>query len=288
MIYIAEHESYEEGKHQFNITGKTVSREELDRFFSYFNILGQFHQFKEIYGICEESNIDLRNFLLPQNLNKLLREDHVNGETVLQTGNKLILNYCTVIKMMVEKVESYLTHNQPDKFMEFKEFCSHFYDNDFSYRFFMRLRNHMIHNAMPFTRVKSSLAGNCNIYMSRDDLLKSPKLNAVEEDLRQMESNEIEVQPLLLDIGASMYAIYMRSLYYLAPQVVDALKNFIDFREKYGVENFDFVEYEDIEEFRNGKFKHHVVPSNQLLRCIEELNKSPEINIKINIIHNKI
>lgn len=287
MIYIAEHESYEEGTHKIKITDKTVSREKFDDFFSHFRILGQFHQFKEIYEICHESNIDLRNFLLPDNLNQILQEDNVNREKALQTGNKLILNYCTVIKIMVEKVSSYLKHNQPDKMKEFKEFCSEIYDNHFSYRFFMRLRNYVVHNGMPFTKVISSLKNDCNIYMSRDNLLKWDGWSTVRKDLEKLEE-DIAVQPLLLDIGASMYAIYLQSLFYLAPQVLDALQNLVRFKEEYGVDNFDFIEYDDVEELKSADFKFTIVPNNELLQCVEELNKSPNINIKVNIIHDKV
>ena len=150
MIYIAEYEGYKNNEHKLEITGKTVSREEYDDFMANFKFYGQYHQFKEIHEICLESNLDLMNFLSVKNLNNILRTRNVNHEKILQTGNKLLLNYCTVIKIMVEKIESYLKHNKADEIDEFKTFCSNFYDNTFAYRFFMRLRNYIIHNGMPF------------------------------------------------------------------------------------------------------------------------------------------
>ena len=91
MIYIAEHEGYENNEHKLEITGKTVSREEYDDFMANFKFYGQYHQFKEIHEICLESNLDLMNFLSVKNLNNILRTRNVNHEKILQTGNKLLL-----------------------------------------------------------------------------------------------------------------------------------------------------------------------------------------------------
>ena len=121
MIYIVKHNGYENNEHIIEITDKVVSREEYDAFFSNFTICAQFHQFKEIHEICLESNLDLAKFMTQKNLNELLRTKEIEAEKVFQTGNKLLLNYCTVIKIMVEKIESYLVHNKPDKIDEFKK-----------------------------------------------------------------------------------------------------------------------------------------------------------------------
>lgn len=172
MIYIAEHKSYENHHHTLEITEKSISREEYNAFFENFKFYGQYHQFKEIHDICLEENVDLMKFLSAKNLNEMLRLKGANTEKILQTGNKLLLNYCTVIKIMVEKIESFLKQKQPDKLEEFKKFCSNFYDNSFSYRFFMRLRNYIIHNGMPYTKIISSLEEDCNLYIDRENLLK--------------------------------------------------------------------------------------------------------------------
>lgn len=279
MIYIAEHLGYNNNQHNIKITGKSVIKEEYDAFFDNFKFYGQYHQFKEIYDICLEGNLDLARFLSAENLNTVLRSRGVDRSKVLQTGNKLLLNYCTVIKIMVEKIESFLKHNRADKLDEFKKFCSDFYDNEFSYRFFMRLRNYIIHNGMPFTKIASSLYKDCNLYINRNNLLEWTGWNTVKKDLEEMGNDDIAVQPLLLDLGSSIYAIYMQSLYYLAPDIISSLNNINKFIEKYNVTGFDFIEYENEEDFKNGKYTYRVVPWKSMIECIEELNKHPSINI---------
>lgn len=279
MIYIAEHMGYKNNKHNIEITEKTVSKEECDAFFDNFKFYGQYHQFKEIYDICLEGNLDLMKFLSAENLNTVLRSRGVDRSKVLQTGNKLLLNYCTVIKIMVEKIESFLKHKRSDKLDEFKKFCSNFYDNEFSYRFFMRLRNYIIHNGMPFTKIVSSLYKDCNLYIDRNTLLKWTGWNTVKKDLEEMENDDITVQPFLLDIGSSIYAIYMQSLYYLAPDIINSLNNINQFMDKYNVTEFDFIEYENEEDFKRGKYAYRVVPWKNIVECIEELNRHPNINI---------
>lgn len=280
MIYIAEHLGYDNNRHNIEITEKKVLKEEYEAFFCNFKFYGQYHQFNEIYGICLEGNLDLMKFLSAENLNTILRSKGVDREKVLQTGNKLLLNYCTVIKIMVEKIESFLKHKGSDKLYEFKKMCSNFYDNEFSYRFFMRLRNYIIHNEMPFTKITSSLYKDCNMYIDRNNLLKWAGWNTVKKDLEEMENDDIAVQPLLLDIGSSIYAIYMQSLYYLAPDIINSLNNINKFCDKYNVIRFDFIEYENEEDFKNGKYEFHVVPWGSMIQCIEELNKHPSINIR--------
>ena len=279
MIYIAEYEGYENNEHKLEITGKTVSREEYDDFMANFKFYGQYHQFKEIHEICLESNLDLMNFLSVKNLNNILRTRNVNHEKILQTGNKLLLNYCTVIKIMVEKIESYLKHNKADEIDEFKTFCSNFYDNTFAYRFFMRLRNYIIHNGMPFTKITSAIYKDCNLYIDRNNLLKWSGWSTVKNDLEKMTENDIAVQPFLQEIGASIYAIYLQSLYYLAPGVIKSLQNIDKFLAMYNVKRFDFIEFESDEDFKNGKYEYHIVPWGSLIQCIVELNKHPNINI---------
>ena len=35
----------------------------------------------------------------------------------------------------------------------------------------MRLRNYIIHNGMPFTKITSAIYEDCNLYIDRNDLL---------------------------------------------------------------------------------------------------------------------
>lgn len=279
MIYIAEYLGYYNDRHNIEITEKSVSREEYEAFFDNFKYYGQYHQFKEIYGICLEGNLDLMKFLSAENLNAVLRQKEVDRESVLQTGNKLLLNYCTVIKIMVEKIESFLKRKRPDQLDGFRKFCSNFYDSEFSYRFFMRLRNYTIHNGMPFTKITSSLQKDCNLYIDRNNLLKWSGWSTVKRDLEEMENDDIELQPFLLEIGSLIYAIYLQSLYYLAPDLIRAIQNIEKFCDKYNVKRFDFIEYEKAEELRDGKYMHHIVPWGRWMQSIEEFNKHPGIEI---------
>lgn len=281
MIHIAEYRGYENNKHTLEITEKIISQEEFNSFYENFMFYSQYYQFKEIHDICLEQNIDLMKFLSPSNLNKLLRAQEVETEKVLQTGNKLLLNYCTVIKIMVEKIELYLKHNLPEKSHEFQQYSSNFYDQEFSYRFFMRLRNYIIHNGMPFTKVKRSLYEDCDLYIDRCQLLKWNKWSTVKKDLEEMDNNNIRIQPFLQDIGSTIYALYMRSLYYLAPNIINSIKNIENFCQKHKVKRFDFIEYDSAKELKDGKYQLHLVPWSDLVKCINEINKHPNININI-------
>lgn len=276
MIYIAKYENKVKGEHGIEITDKTISKEEFDAFFKNFKCYGKLHQFKEIHDICLEENHDLSMFLSYKNLNDLLRKKQNNTDAILRTANKLLLNYCTVIKILIDKISKDLNKKQKE---EFDKFCSSCYDNHFSYRFFMRMRNFIIHNNMPFTIVVRSIKEDCKICMSKKDILKWDKWNTVKTDIESFQEERIEIQSLLKDIGSTMYAVYLNGIYYLAPDVLTACENVGEFLKKYEVKDFCFIEYDTKGDFEKGKFQLYPIPINTLLECVDELNKHPSINI---------
>ncbi len=281
MIYIARYRGYENNQHKLEITKHSVSQEEYAAFMQNFAFYGRYHQFREMWEICQEASRELTEFLSPGNLNGKLREKGVDREKVLTAANRLLLNYCTAMKILVEKIESYLSQERPAELGKFRELCAGFYDNHFPYRFFMRLRNYVIHNEMPFTKVVSSLERDCGLYMGRRHLLKWTGWNTVREDLEKMEGEDLAVQPLLAETNSLLYVIYLQSLYYLAPDVTAALKNIQAFAGEHQLQlgRFEFVEFDSEEEFQGGKCRLYPVPWGKLSKCIQDMNKHPGIRI---------
>lgn len=269
----------------FNLTDKDVSTEDKERFISNFWFLGRIHQVKELYSISEESYYDLIRFLTTDNLNMLLRDDNISKETVAQTGNKLLFNYCTIIKTLVDTIENHLLVNNPDSIKDFNAFCSDFYDNHFEYRFFMRLRNYCIHYRMPYTIVSASVNEDCNLFMRKTTLLEWSKWGSVKKDLLAMPET-IAVQPLLKETQSLIIAIYLQALFFFFPSIEESINNINRFCEKYGLSNFMFIQKDKIEDLKNDVFKPDYVPWKELYDCIKEFDKHPKISI--NYIHDSI
>ena len=281
MLSVAIHSVDEKGQHNLKILKENISQEEYDDFFSYFDFFEQYHQLKALHDICLMEIQDLNHFLHKNNLNRLLRNQNIDANRVLIIGNKLLINYCTIIKMLVEKIESYLKHNHPENSNDFENLTHKFYDQHFSYRFFMRLRNFVIHNGLPFTIVDCNSDDDCNIFMDKSNLLKSKGWSKVKHDIEKIKGNKIAVQPLLEDVGGLIYAIYLQGLYYLTPEVIKAIKNIEKYIKKYDYKRFEFVEYDSVDSLKNGQIKIRLVPWSDYYECIKELNKHPNININL-------
>lgn len=56
-------------------------------------------------------------FLSYKNLNDLLRKN--NTDAILRTANKLLLNYCTVIKILINKISKDLNKNKKKNLINF-------------------------------------------------------------------------------------------------------------------------------------------------------------------------
>ncbi|MGX7150069.1 hypothetical protein [Enterococcus ureasiticus] len=241
---------------------------------SIFDVNHSFKQIRQMYEITEEINTDLLDFLHFENLNKCLTDYSESAFKVMKTANKLILNYCTAIKLLIEKIE-YFTRDNIERLEKFKTIFSSMYDNELSYRFLMRLRNYIIHNAMPFSTFTIGKK-KTNVLLNKNELLKWGKWNKVKEDIEKMDEG-INLYPIIEEMRSLMYTVYINVLDTYADDLFEAYTKHERLLEKYKADDLLFSS----EPFqKNIDLKNLIVlPISSLKDSIKELEKVPNICI---------
>lgn len=279
MIEIVEYQTNEAGHPVITLGKRPISQEEIDALFRSLSFLTTFQQVKQMQEICTEEYLDLRRFFMPATLSAQLKKS-AHHKAAIQTGNKLLFNYCSAIKLLVEKIERLLKNKDAVALAEFREFCSEKYDQNLSYRFLMRLRNYMTHNRMPLTKSSSSINEGGNLYMDRNELLKWKGWSTVRGDIEQLDP-EIPVQPFLRNIRPIMNAVYLQGLYHLvALDTIEGLKDIEGFAKRHHVESFGFVTYDRDENGMAVNVTVHPIPWGDLAECVGDLNCHPSVSIR--------
>ncbi|MBS4022539.1 MAG: hypothetical protein KGZ79_08960 [Dethiobacter sp.] len=73
--------------------------------------------------------------------------------------NRLILNFLSIFRTFLDHSEASIKKGHgkdSNQFRQFKDVCTEFYDNDFSYRFIYKLRNYAQHCGMPVGNLEVS------------------------------------------------------------------------------------------------------------------------------------
>lgn len=104
MLDIIENITDKNGQPIFVLGTNPVKPEERTALLHGLAFLTPYRQIKEAYEIGGEENFDLKRFLEPTTLNREL-ELSAHHVTAVRTGNKLLFNFCSVLKLIVEKIE---------------------------------------------------------------------------------------------------------------------------------------------------------------------------------------
>ncbi len=277
MISIVKYNKCASGKHNFVETNIELSKEDVEELDSFIRKCTLFDKVIELEAISYELYQDLRLYLDVKNINNILRQKDSEKIKIIRTGNKMLLAYCTSVKMIVDKIESFIKHNCSKKdFDDFISFRSKIYDNNVSYRFIMRLRNYMIHFDMPITIAKASLIDDCQLCFNREELLKYDKWNTVRDDIKEM-AIEIGVLPLLSEMPKLLKLIVDESRYYYAPVVSDACKEIEAFAEKHNTESIMYITYDKNKGVQSGTVS--IPPMNIIEKNLAILQQHPRINV---------
>ena len=254
-----------------------ITDSELKEILSIFDILYPLQQIRSVYEITEEINTELLEFLTYDNLKECLVNNQKSTHEVLRTANKLILNYCISIKLLVEKVE-YFSKCNAVQAQKFRTLFSNIYDKELTYRFLMRLRNYIIHNEMPFSICRIG-SNKTNIYIDRRELLKWKKWNTVRKDIEEM-SDEINLYPFISTMRSLMYTIYINILAYYADGLFESYLKYGELLKKYKSEDLLFSK-KTFDEISSEGNEGNIIalPIGKLTDFIKELEKVPNIEI---------
>lgn len=257
-----------------------ISQEEFDDYMASFSIVDQCGLVKNLYEICVDSSSDLLNFLNHTNINELIEQNGINNQKIVQIANRLLINYCSSMYLMTDKIKHYLLENNNSQ--EFEHLTNILYDdkNNISYCFFCKMRNYVIHHTLPYTEIINEVNKGYSVVMSKAKLLEDKNWGPAKEYINnQSEFFEIDelIKKNLTPISRLLQSFY--SL--IAPNIVPVAEKINAFQEKYHVGNFVFVEYENLAQLSNGNLKIVPTPFESFLKIIDTMNKYPNINIKV-------
>lgn len=222
-------------------------------------------------------------YINAENMNNILRQKNLIKSKIIRTGNKMLLSYCASVKMLVEKIESFIKHNCTHKeFDDFKKFIRKVYDDNLSYRFVMRLRNYMIHCDMPITIAKTSITDECGLYFNREELLKGKMWSTVREEIEKMPV-EIDILPLFFEMPQLIRTIVDESRYYYAQTVSNVCEKIETFAVKHNTMSLAYIIYDEDKGIASVTIN---TPSiNRVERNLEIFQQHPRINVVYHVNH---
>ena len=259
-----------------------VSEEEYQRFMSSFNILVEYGQMRDLYEICVDTYSELRNFLSSSNIEQMLTRRSIAPRKIAQIANRLLVNYCSAMYLFVSKTPTYLKKYTGEGVVEeqFVQLTRRMYDDraDRSYCFFSKMRNYIIHNKLPFTKITGDVSNGYRLVMSKSDLLKDDNWGPAKMIIEEA-GEEVDIIPLLERCSVQIAVLYYRALYCLATYLPIIDESVRLFREKHSVTIFDFVSYESIDDLKKGHCVLRPVPWDSIRQMIADMNKVPGITI---------
>ncbi len=212
------------------------SKEELYTIDKFLKFTRDIQEIDQLFRIFQTN---LRQILLNYELNNDdtidRKADLDNNEDDIIIINTLVINYISSAKTFVESIENFLKINlESDKINEFKTNClSKIYDERFSYRLLIRLRDYAQHGHLP---VYMSWDNKCSFDL--DQILYTPHFNHNSKmqnemlSLRQKIYNEYKDNPRIMftlsiaEFKLSVLEIYIFFINIIEEELVKLVNKF--------------------------------------------------------------
>lgn len=258
---------------------KEIDQKEIDQLFEYQKPITEYKHLKNLYRITISNGNQLQSFLYNVYSNNQSIE-HMNSEILYLEGNRLIANYCSFIGMYIDQIEKVLTKMSEHKLKDFRATCNKLYDKNFEYRFFVLLRNFIMHYSLPFTRYHEDINGK-KLEFSKNHLLGFSKWKHVKKEIENMDEN-IDIQSYITPMNANLTVLLYDVVYQLHREILDAYRAMSDFSIKHKVRSPAIVRYNSIEELKTGNITYTPIDFKDLQLALEDVKEHPSINLNIN------
>lgn len=258
---------------------KEIDQKEIDELFEYQKPITEYKHLKNLYRITISNGNQLQSFLKAVYSNDQSIE-HMTSEILYLEGNRLIANYCSFIGMFIDQVEKVLTKKDEEKLKDFRATCSKLYDQNFEYRFFVLLRNFIMHYSLPFTRYHEDFNGK-RLEFSKNHLLNFSKWKHVKQEIQDM-NESIDIQPYITPMNANLTVLLYDVVYQLSQEILNAYQAMSDFSLKHKVRSPAIVRYNSIEELKTGKISYTPIDFEDLQSALDDVKNHPKINLNIN------
>ncbi len=268
----------ENGKHIFDEMGE-ISQKEFEEFFSLFSFCAPYSVVKMMESIAIRNGVLFQEHM---NFKNLLQYRSSDGyDVAIEIANQFAFNYASAVKSFVDITDATLKETRTDDQIElYDDFKKYFYDHCIEYRFWMRLRNFIVHRGFPYTIVNDSQAKGVQLICHKDHLLKFSGWNTVRQDLIQM-NEHIELEKMVGGMNTCIKALRLVFVGLYTENITNAIKGYARFCREHSVKEPIFSNADSLDSFdpRNASFTP--VPIGELQSAFSEIQKAPFVNIEI-------
>lgn len=280
MIRIADLEKNKDGNTVVKVKNKTLEEEDLNILYDSLTIVSDYNRIKNIYTMIIENGKELHDCLKNAKLDTDKKLDRDKHNKYVMEANRTIFNYCSSIGMYIDIIEKSLSKIDKEKLDKFRKTCSELYDTKLEYRFFVILRNFVVHYDLPFTKYEKTMEGS-NVICERDHLLKFKSWKHVKNDIEKMPS-KISILPMINEMNINLTLLLFDFLYHIADKVINSYEVASKFVIKYNLKNPCVVKAKSIEEYKKGNINLCPINLESLQVVFDEVRNHPHINITTN------
>ena len=123
---------------------ETMSEDEFFRFRQQCHVLERYTSIRSLLYTAAKNGNDLLRYLDPLELYKKYCVTKPSAKKVVREANRLALNFASALRTLVEISTNEIKNNAAEK-AKYETFQSNVFDNVQGYRFWIRLRNYLIH-----------------------------------------------------------------------------------------------------------------------------------------------
>ena len=254
-----------------------ISEEEYQDIGTWFDFAYFYHTCKSVATMAIESGTDFLTFSQEIKNNKKNYDDR-EMDALLTTGNKLLINYLSFIKLFVDVIGNAISKKNKEKLTNFQEFNRKMYDNFFGYRFLTRLRNYVVHYDVPLSSISNRANDGTQLLCVRKNLLKYDKWNTVQTEINRL-PEAFQVQSYIRESQAVLDVLYLKALETVAENVIKGNEKIVNFCKKQGIQSPVFLVIESVEE---KKVHIEKLPLDDVRSFFEDLDRHPNYHIQIN------
>ncbi len=258
---------------------KDIEEGDVNQLFYHLKPIAEYKHIKYLYKIAISNGNELQSFLKAIYSNDMSIQN-MKPENIFIEGNRLIANYCSFIGMFIDQIEKLLTKKAGERLESFRKTTDDLYNEKFEYRFFVLLRNFVMHYSFPFTLYSEDFNSKC-LEFSKSRLLSFSKWKHVKSDLEKMDE-EIDIRSYIKPMNVNLTVLLLTLVYHLSKEIVDAYKEVSDFIIKHRVKSPAIVKYDSIEEFKKGNMVLTPINFKDLQNAFDDVKSHPSINITVN------
>lgn len=253
---------------------KQLTQEEKDKLDSCISFVPFYYVCNEIWRITIESEKDFINYCKElEGTERIYSEQEMVG--LLTTANKFLISFLSFMKTFVDVTSNAVAKKSKADLTRFQTATNQAYDNSFSYRFLIRLRNYVIHHSMPITQIKSDEHG-VEFRISRDQLLNYSGWSAVKNEIVNL-PEQIDVAQYVEEANKEIDSLYFLALETVLPEVSKGSHYLRETCEKYGI---TMLAIGEVHEGIENVITWHKFPLHLFKQYIDDIVHNPHIMLQ--------